>query len=195
MNQPTGYDEVSAGGWQPPKTGGHIAVIKSVEERKTQTGKDMAVVFFDFAPDDPSQPNYFANDYKNNEKKDKKWAFAGTSYIVTTDKEGKTSRKFKSFCVSFEKSNNTEVKWGADFAKQFKNKRIGVVFGQEEQEYNGEVKLRTLPRYFCDVTEALNAEIPEIRRLDNSSSSSGGSADLDGFMNIPQDQFEDLPFS
>ena len=73
MQKPNNYDETQAGGeFTPVELGGHKLVIKQVTETKSKSGKDMIVVFFDFAPDDV-QPGYFTEQFKNDIRPDKKW--------------------------------------------------------------------------------------------------------------------------
>lgn len=168
MFKPEGYDEARASGEFIPVTpGGHYCIIKKVEETQSKTGKDMIVVYFDFAPKD-SQPEYFMKQFRDDTRDDKKWPFAGRKYIMVNDykDKSKTSRKFKTFCSCVENSNNNfVVQWGDDWGGQFVGKQIGAVYGKEEQEYDGNVTMRCLPRYFCKVSAVESAAVPEERLL------------------------------
>jgi hypothetical protein len=79
------------------------------------------------------------------------------------------------------------TEWGDKFCEQFKNKKVGGVFGIVEEEYNGEVKKRNKLRWFCDDNRADSATIPQPKLL-NTSSNSG----LD--LNIPAGTDEEIPF-
>lgn len=160
MQKPKDYDTVKVGGFTPVKLGGHHLIIKDVEETKSKAGKDMVVVRFDFAPTD-SQPGYFANAFEDDIRPDKKWPFIGSKYIMTTDDEGKTRRAFKAFNTAVEESNGIEIKWGKGYAEQFKGLKVGGVFGEVENEYNGNTFMRAELRYFCDDAKTDEAEIPE----------------------------------
>lgn len=164
MVKPNNYDETQAGGeYTPIELGGHTAVIKSLKEQKSSTGKDMVVVAIDFDKKD-IQPGYFSEQFEKDIRPDKKWPYLAVQYIVSVDKDDNCSRSFKSFMTAFEDSNNTKIDWDAkDFSKQFKNKKIGVVYGAVEEEYNGEVKTRHRIRWFCDYAKAKDAEIPALR--------------------------------
>lgn len=166
MNKPSNYDNVSTGDFTPVAPGGHHMIIKQVKEQQSKTGKDMLVVCVDFAPND-SQPGYMNNLFKADTRPEKKWPHAGVIYIVCTDNSGNCSRNLKAFTTCFEKSNGTQVVWGEgpQFASQFAGKKIGGVFGRVEEEYNGERRIRTLLRWFCEDGKADSAAIPDDRLL------------------------------
>ena len=195
MNKPASYDTVKVGGdFTPIIVGGHHMVIKNVEETTSKGGKAMLKVSFDFAKND-SQPEYMMNEFKNDIRPDKKWPHVGTAYILTEDNDGNCSKKFKGFITSFERSNNCEAVWGEKFAAQFKNKKIGGVFGKVENEYNGKVTMRTELRWFCEDGRADSADIPAEKYLNNSGSSSNNSQMVpDDIVNGTGDADEIIPF-
>ena len=176
MNKPASYDSVKVGGdFTPIIPGGHHMVIKNVEETTSKGGKAMLKVSFDFAKND-SQPEYMMNEFKNDIRPDKKWPHVGTAYILTEDNDGNCSKKFKGFITSFERSNNCEAVWGEKFAAQFKNKKIGGVFGKVENEYNGKTTMRTELRWFCEDGRADDADVPAEKYLANNSKNSSNGA-------------------
>lgn len=194
MQKPALFDETKAGGeFTPIELGGHHLVIKAVEETKAKSGKPMLKVSFDMAKND-KQAGYMATEYKNDIRPDKKWPHAGTQYIMTEDKDGNCSRSFKSFITSFEKSNNCSAIWGDKFAAQFKNKAIGGVFGEVENEYNGKVTMRHELRWFCEDSKVESAAVPAPKMLDGNKllTSSTASASMD--VNVPEDVDEESPF-
>lgn len=162
--------------------------IKQVEETKSSTGKPMIKVMFDFAKND-EQAGYMMTEYKNDIRPDKKWPHVGTAYILTEDGDGNCSRKFKSFITSFEKSNGCEAVWGDKFAAQFKNKLIGGVFGEVENEYNGKVSMRHELRWFCADDKVESAGVPDPRYL-NGSRTTTDKPDV----NVPEDIDDENPF-
>ena len=192
MLKPDGYDEVQTGGFTPVDLGGHFCQIKQVAEKKSSTGKDMIVVLFDFCKPD-KQENYFMDQFKSDVREDKKWPFGGSKYIMVNDYNDpqKTSRQFKSFCTCVEKSNNFSIQWGGDnWSAQFKGKKIGAVYGEEENEYDGKVTRRHLVRYFCSTDAVKDAKVPEAKLLKTLSTPSN---DTD-FINIPEGTEEEIPF-
>ena len=194
MKKPNSYNETQASGnFTPIELGGHYLEIKQVEEMQSRTGRDMIKVSFDFARND-SQPAYFANAFKDDVRPDKKWPNAGTTYILTEDNDGNCSRQFKTFCTCVENSNNGfEVVWGDGFAQCFKNKAVGAVFGEVEEEYNGSVHINHKLRWFISKDKVDGATVPEAKYLNNRQPQTATAND--GFMNIPDGLDEELPFA
>ena len=198
MQKPNNYDQTPAGGdFTPIELGGHKIIIKQVSETKSKNGKDMIVVLFDFAADD-SQPGYFTEQFKNDIRPDKKWPNQATQYIMKEDSEGNTSRSFKTFCTCVEHSNaGFTVQWIDNWGAQFKNKKIGGVFGEQMDYYNGEEKKKRVLRWFTSIDKVEDAVIPEITSTqaykDHKNNSPAPSSD--GFMNIPDGIDEELPFN
>lgn len=193
MNKPNDFDNVKAGGdFTPVELGGHFGVIKQLKETTSSSGKPMVVVCLDFDSND-KQAGYMTESFKADVRPDKKWPYNGTRWIVTEDKDGKCSKSFKSFITAFEKSNNTTVQWGDKFEAQFKNKKIGVVYGEVEEEYEGKIQVRHQIRWFCSIDKVSTTPIPERQTLGKPSTPNGGSGSSD-FMSIPDGAEEELPF-
>ena len=191
MNKPNNYEQTKAGGeYTPISLGGHHLVIKKVEETKSKKGKNMLVVYFDTSKAD-SQPEYFANEFRNDIRPDKKWPRNGTQYVLVEDADGNCSRNFKGFITSFEHSNGCESVWGKGFTAQFTNKKIGGVFGEVENEYNGKVTMRHELRWFCSDENVDSAAVPAAKYLTNNNSAPTTDT---GFMDIPEGAADDLPF-
>lgn len=186
FEKPQGYDEVQAGGdYTPIELGGHKLIIKAIGEATASTGTKYLKVSFDTAQDD-TQPNYYAEQYKNDTKEQKKWG--GVATVFPTDQQGKTSKTFKTFCTSIERSNNSKIQWGAGFEASIVGKTIGGVFGEEEFiNASGEVKTARELFWWRSVDGIKDASIPEKRTVDKPAES--GNAD---FISIPDEI--DLPF-
>lgn len=135
MIKPNDFDAVTAyGEFTPLELGGHICKIMDVEERTSNTGKPMVVISLDTAPQD-KQPGYYADQYRNDTRPERKWGC--NVYQLIYDTDGRTNRGFKTFITSVEKSNpGFQVQWGDGFAACFKGRLIGGVFGREEYEKN-----------------------------------------------------------
>lgn len=179
MNKPNNFDNTPAGGdYEKIALGPHSAVIKELVEEKSSSGKPMIVVYIDF-DDVDSQPKLFTKKYKEDQRTPKKWPYQAVQHIVSEDADGNTTRSFKSFCTAYEKSNNATIQWGDSqrFVVQFKNKRIGVVYGEEESDWNGKVTTRPRIRYFCDIAKLSEQQIPEKKTLRNGSGASSSAAD------------------
>jgi hypothetical protein len=199
MLKPNGYDEAKAGGdFTPVELGGHYLIIKQVSERLNKNNQPMIVVLFDFAPND-KQPGYFMEQFKNDIRPDKKWSNQATQYINVYDSDGKTSRAFKTFTTCVEHSNTGfETQWGDNFCNQFKEKKIGGVFGEQMDFYNGEEKKKRVLRWFLSTEKVDDAQIPDMTETAayKEYKNNAAIANNGGFMSIP-DGIEDgeLPFN
>lgn len=200
MNKPANYDNTPVGGYQPPELGGHRMIIRQVVEMKSKTGKDMIMVQFDFAEDDV-QPWYFSMQYRDDARTDKKWPNQATQYILSQDENGRCSRSFKTFVSCVESSNpGFVVQWGDTFCQCLKSRKIGGVFGEQMDYYNGGEKKKRVLRWFCSLDKVAEASIPEISETKAYKESRNvpayGPIDSDGFMNIPDGvDDEGLPFN
>ena len=211
MLKTPGYDEAQSGIQQKEEItpGGHHLIIKQVNETQSKNGKPMVVVLVDFAQND-KQAGLFMNEFKADERQDKKWPNRGTQYIITQDWQdpNKTSRNFKSLCTCFEKSNNCQIKWIEDPAAcgaQFKNKLIGGVFGVVHDVYNGREFTKTELRWFTEDSKVESAKVPAEKQLTdsqmlqvkspNTSTTDQQNSGTEGFINIPDGVDEELPFN
>lgn len=199
MNKPNNYESTQTGGdFVPVEFGGHYAIIKNVSERETKNGDPMVVVSIDFDKKD-DQAGYFTDMFKKDDRPDKKYPNQAVNYI-TSEYKGECTRGFKSFLKAYADSNgldvNKDIKWGEDFCKQFKNKRIGVVYGGVEEEYNGEVKMRRKIRWFCDYKKVEEQKTPDVKYFDNPAAqvTSKPTVDSNGFMNVPEGSDDEIPF-
>ena len=200
MQKPNSYENTQAQGeFTPVELGGHKLIIKQVNETTSKNGKPMIVVLFDFAQDD-IQPGYFTEQFKNDIRPDKKWPNQATQYILTEDENGDCSRSFKTFITCVEHSNSGfTTQWGDNFEKQFKNKKIGGVFGLQMDYYEGKEREKRVLRWFVSLDKVPDARIPDIsetKAFKNHKSGypEGATSAGDGFMNIPDGIDEELPF-
>ncbi len=200
MQKPNNYENTQAQGeFIPVELGGHFLVIKEVVEMKSKGGKEMIKVSFDFARND-KQSGYFEKMFKDDIRPEKKWPNQATQYILTEDNEGNCSRSFKTFITCIEHSNKMEVQWGDNFEQQFTNKTIGGIFGPQMDYYNGkEVEKRVL-RWFVSADKVKDASVPELSETQAYKNHINGYHPNsipagDGFMNIPEDANDELPFS
>ena len=197
MNKPNNYENTqTSGDFIPVELGGHYAVIKNVSERETKNGDPMVVVSIDFDKKD-AQAGYFTKQFKKDVRPDKKYPNQAVNYI-TTEYGGACTKGFKSFMRAFCESNkitDDQIKWGTDFAAQFKNKKIGVVYGNVEELYQGEVKTRRKIRWFCDYNKATEQGVPADKLLDSNAKPAAPAPKADEeFMNVPETDDETIPF-
>lgn len=191
MQKPNNYAATKIGGqYTPISVGGHHMIIKQVSETTNSKGKPMVVVLMDTAQND-TQPGFFSNEFANDIRPEKKWPYSGTKWINTEDNDGNCSRSFKSFITAFERSNNCEATWGENFSKQFKNKKIGAIYGEVENEYNGKTSMKHELRFFCEDAKVDDAKVPDPVYLDKAKTPAATS---DDFVGVPETTEDDLPF-
>lgn len=197
MQKPNDYDSVQVyGDFVPLKLGGHICKIMQVIETTSRSGKDMLEISLDIA--EGEQKDYFAQQYKTDTRQNKKWGCV--VYQSVEDRDGGTSKGFKTFITSVENSNpGFKPAWGNNFAGCFKGKLIGGVFGREQYlNASNEKKFFTKCVQFRSV-ESIRAgvEVPADKLLPDSGNAPGmppSMYDSDGFMTIPDGAESELPF-
>lgn len=208
MNMPNNYKETQAAGeFTPIEVGGHYLVIKQVEEIVNKSGNMMVRVSFDTADND-KQPHYFADQFRNDIRPDKKWPANGVSYINVVDNDGKCSRSFKGFTTSVENSNpGFQIIWGDGFCAALKNKLVGGIFREELGYYNGKETHPHKLAWFCANEKVADAKVPDIyedkahkewrESGGRSSAPSGGLGSManESWMNVPDGIEDELPFN
>ena len=167
ISRPKMYDEVEVMEFDfvPIELGGHKLVIKKAEEYESQqSGKLSLKVYVDTAADD-KQPEYFAEQYRKNDRPDKKWSNAAIKYVPLGEEENQV-RMLKGFITAYENSNNCQFDWSKDWS-QLANKKIGGVFGIEEYEdQDGNLKTNNRLRDFRSIDKVDNVKIPKVKLLD-----------------------------
>ena len=192
FEKPQGYDDVQAGGdFTPIELGGHKLIIKKLEEMSASNGNRYLKISFDTAPDD-KQPGYYAEQYKNDTRDQKKWS--GVATVFPTDKDGKTRKAFKQFCTSIERSNNSKIQWGEGFEASIVGKTIGGIFGEEEYiNAMNEVKTARKLFWWCSTDRVSDARIPDKRTVERPA---GVTVGADGFIKVSDCVDDDeLPFN
>ena len=179
------------------KAGGHKCVIKQVLEGRSQTGKDMLTISYDTTEED-SQPKFFTEDYLGQSGTAKKWH--GNHYIVQGNDY--FLKNLKQFVGAAEASNEGFEgldKDGTVKTDDFKGKKIGIVFREEEYLANtGRKGTSVKSFYFCNYADAEDKPVPEKRTLPEQTrafASPDPAAASEGFMAVA-DNLEDegLPF-
>lgn len=195
MNKPANYDNISLHR-DPIKLGGHIAVIKKVVETTSRSGKGQVVIYIDFDIQD-EQHGYFKAVYDADTRNDKKWPNDGTLYITNSD-QNIFDRNIKAFVTAYEDSNEVSAVWGNQWAAQFTNKKIGVVYGEEESEWRDELRTNRKIRFWCDAHKALDQEIPKKKYYKGqvgTQTTDLASTASEGFMDFPDNRDDGLPFA
>ncbi|MDY5929678.1 MAG: hypothetical protein SPJ27_06555 [Candidatus Onthovivens sp.] len=167
MQKPKLYDKIEVMEFDhtPIELGGHKGIIMKAEEYTSpQSGKTSLKVSVDTAKDD-KQPEYFREQYKNDNRIDKKWNNSAIKYISLGEEENQV-KMLKAFITAYENSNNCKFDWNKDW-EQLKGKKIGLVFGMEEYEsQDGTLKTNNKLREFRSIDKVDNVKIPKVKLLD-----------------------------
>ena len=203
IKKPSNYDnvEVMEFDFTPIELGAHKGIIMKAEEYTSpQSGKTSLKVSVDTAKDD-KQPEYFAEQYKNDNRIDKRWSNSAIKYISLGEEENQV-KMLKAFITAYENSNNCKFDWNKDW-EQLKGKKIGLVIGPEEYiNQNGDLKLNNKLREFRSIDKVDNVKIPKVKKLDNSyidyeeyiNSKNNSNETFSNSGNVVEILTDDLPF-
>ena len=187
IKKPSNYDnvEVTEFDFTPIELGGHKGIIMKTEEYTSpQSGKTSLKVSVDTSKDD-KQPEYFAEQYKNDNRIDKRWNNSAIKYISLGEEENQV-KMLKAFITAYENSNGCQFDWGKDW-EQLKGKKIGLVFGADEYKNQaGELKTVNKLREFRSIDKVDNIKIPKVKLLD------GSYVSYDDYMERKEDKFADF---
>ena len=171
--------------------GGYVLKIMGAEICENKVGQYVKISI-DIA--EGEYKDYYANDYRNQQKEDKKWR---GNYLLNvpnedgSEKDGWTKRRFKTVAEALEESNaGYHFDWDE---KKFKGKLIGGLFNEREYEANGTIKKATNLAQLCPVEKIRKGtyQLPEDRLLNRAGVSNSSTP---GFMNIPDGVGDNLPF-
>lgn len=167
IKKPNNYDNVQVNeDYTPISLGGHKGIIMGVEEYTSpMTNNTSLKVSVDTDKDD-TQPSYFAEQYKNDTRGDKKWSNSAIKYVSLGEEENQV-KMLKGFLTAVENSNSGfKYDWNKEVS-QLKGKKVGIVFGLEEyQNQQGETKTRSRLTQFRSIDKMDNIKIPKVKLLD-----------------------------
>lgn len=162
MKKISGYDKIQESGtFKRLAPGGYIVKLLDATDVPE---KEYLRISFDVCEGD--NKGFFANEYKNDTREDKKWPNAGT--FIRSYKE-KALPMLKGFTVAVEKSNSGYV-WNFD-EKSLKGKIVGLVLGEEEFVNSvGRLRTRTYVESVRSVDSIRKGDftIPALKTLDPS---------------------------
>ena len=203
IKKPNNYEnvEIMEFDYTPITLGGHKGIIVKAEEYTSpQSGKTSLKVIVDTAKDD-KQPEYFKEQYKNDNRIDKRWSNSAIKYISLGEEENQV-KMLKAFITAYENSNNCKFDWNKDW-DQLEGKKIGLVIGSEEYiNQNGDLKLNNKLREFRSIDKVDNIKIPKVKKLDNSyvdyeeyiNSKNSSNETFNGSGNMVEISSDSLPF-
>jgi len=196
MERFDGYDKAkeevkSTGGGRLP-AGAYVCKILKVElvsPEKADFSKYINLLF-DVAEGD--QKDFFTNQYKANTREDKKYKGHTKIYIPKNNGDEKdewTKKSFAKWTNSLEDSNPGYA-WDWDESK-WKDKLIGIVFGDTGTRINGKDIVYTEARYPVSIDQVRKGTAGEAKFK---SKGDYGKDTSDSFMNVPDTIQEEFPF-
>ena len=191
MIKPQGYDNAQGfKEFEQLKTGGHICIIKKVEEAISSTSKEMLKIYIDTDKTD-EQPSFFEEKWKNDTRDTKKWGCI--DYIVTGSEYGVA--KLKTFNEAVQGSNgNFAIDWD-NFTKQMTGKKVCVVFRNEEYEdMYGEIKKSVKPYNYRTIQDFKDGKVKVPKDKEIKKKDSGYGSYNDQFPDVTPVDDGDMPF-
>lgn len=164
--------------------GGYVCLIRDVSTSHSDFG-DRLNISFDISEGDYAA--FYTDEYNRNPSADKKYKGVFRLWLPSNDgseKDERTKSRFKAFISAVEESNRG-YKWNWD-EQLLVNKEIGIVFRNEEYDFNGRNGFATKPCYACSSDKIRIGEysIPNAKLLpkDHTYTSSGMTQieDVDG---------------
>lgn len=190
------YNEIQSFTERPTlPAGGYVAKIKKAVVR-TYNGQSGSFEKLEIAFDisEGEYKDFFANDLKSQNGEDKKWKGVLRLFVPTDDgseRDAKTKSIFKGNIEAVEESNSN-YHWDWE-EKNLSGKTVGVLFRNEEWEYDGKHGWKAQPFKFVPASRIREGKftLPKDKPL-NGSSATAPQTKLPANVEIIDD--DDLPF-
>ena len=187
-------------GFKTLPSGGYVCKIIDAGEEVDKNGNPMIHIAFDIA--EGEYTGYFHNLFQKRKEKNlsqtnpTKYPFEGQSWIQVTDfnDRTKTSPKFKGFCTSLEKSGTMVWMPNGQFdTPRLRGALVGVIYQNQEKEYEGKTSWRAVPWGFRDIEAIRSGDyfVPKDKELPKQNNSYGYG---DSFSQPQQNPFGNNPF-
>lgn len=182
INRPNNWDNVQAfSDRQKLPVGAYVCDIKQAVVQENNYGGQLCVLFDISAGE---YAGYYDDDFKRNQREDKKWKGVLRLWLPKedgSDKDEWTKSILKGFIAAVEESNRGYT-WNWD-ERTLAKKEIGILFRNEEWEYEGKTGWATRPfrAISVDSVEDGSYTIPKDRPLKNKPAS----AQMPTYSNYP----------
>lgn len=172
--------------------GAYVCKVKQCKVADTNFGSQLAILF-DIS--EGEYAGYFQKDYEGNTAQDKKWRGLLRVWLPKDDgseNDEMTKRSFKGMTTSFEKSN-PGYRWDWN-ENSLVGKTIGVLFRNEEWEYNGKSGWAVRPFRAISADTVRNDEytLPKDKHLKNKQTAAPSNPNPNNGYTEVED--EELPF-
>ena len=204
MKQFGGFDDAKkqakSSGMKRLPAGAYVCKIIGVKYEAGENGySDRINLQFDIVEGDFK--DYFHEQYETNTNEDKKYKGKVTVYVPKDDgttEDGWTKKTFAGWTNAFEESN-PGYSWDWN-EKKWKDKLVGIVFGETGTVINGKEIVYTEARFAvsADVVRQGTAPAAKFKAKNGyvgGGSSTSGSSSSDGFIDVPLDAMDELPFN
>lgn len=196
INRPKNWDDVREFSDRPKlPVGAYVCKVRQAVVQSMDCG-DQLCILFDIV--DGEYAGYYQADFDANQQQDKKWKGVLRQFIPKDDgseKDEWTKSAFKGMVTAFENSNRGFV-WNWN-EKDLAGKEVGIIFRNEEWEYNGKTGWAVRPFRATSVDNVAdgNYRIPDDKPLKNRpvDNYSAAPATQNGAFETPDDDGE-LPF-
>lgn len=175
--------------------GAYICKIAAVKyESGTNGNSDRILIQYDI--EEGEYKGFFKAQYEANQNEDKKYKGQTAIYVPSDDGSERDSWAKKSFCGwtnAFEQSNAGYV-WDWD-EKKWKDKLVGIVFGETGTVIDGKEVTYTEARFAIDVAKVRDGSAPKAKFKSKNGYGQTPAPSSDGFISVPEgDEFE-IPFN
>ena len=168
------FDKVDVSERKTLPIGGYVCVINKAEvvEYDGKDGGKIEKLEISFDIAEGEQKDFYADDYRAQTAEDKKWRGKKQLYVPLDDgseKDEWTKKTLKRFTNAVEDSNNG-YHWDWD-EKKLTGKIVGIIFRNEEWEWNEKSGWSVRPFGFTSADKIRNGEfkVPEDKPLKNKS--------------------------
>lgn len=162
MEKPSDYENVQAiTDFETLEPGAYKCKILKAEELKASNEKVYLKVSFDIV--EGEKTDFYKRRYQSDTRENRKWG--GVLVVFIQDFEGKTNRYLKTLITCAEASN-TNFKFDWEHPECLKDKKIGIVFREEEfEDVFGTVRTATKPFRACVYDKTEETKIPNKKML------------------------------
>lgn len=162
MEKPSDYENVQAiTDFETLEPGAYKCKILKAEELIASNQKTYLKISFDII--EGEKADFYKKRYQSDTREDKKWG--GVLVVFVKDFEDKTNRYLKTLITCAEASN-TNFKFDWAHPECLKDKKIGIVFREEEFEDTfGAIRSATKPFRACVYNKTEETKIPNKKSL------------------------------
>lgn len=183
--------EAASDTFAAPPAGGYILAICAVEDYPE---KEYNKIYFDIAGVADKENERFIGYYGQRHERNNTIPLG---HCIRSYRES-AQKYYKAFLVALETSGNRGFvadRFNND-EQQFVGMVVGAVMGEEEYEWNGKIRTRLTPVYFCSVERIQKGDfkIPELKKLDPAAVSTSAAPSNSSYVPFSNVSDDEIPF-